>query len=84
MNGGAVAAQSRVELPPDAARGESLLLTLGIPVVLLVFFSLVDGGLGRATAWTIGLDGQGRDDPFVPRRLAVELPPLRGRGSYGM
>ncbi len=42
MNGGAVAAQSRVELTLTLRRGESLLLTLGIPVVLLVFFSLVN------------------------------------------
>ncbi|MGI9119425.1 MAG: ABC transporter permease [Acidimicrobiales bacterium] len=42
MNRSAVAAQSRVELTLTLRRGESLLLTLGIPVVLLVFFSLVD------------------------------------------
>ena len=35
-------AQTRVELTLTARRGESLLLTLGIPVLLLVFFSLVD------------------------------------------
>ena len=38
----AYAAQTRVELTLTARRGESLLLTLGIPVVLLVFFGLVD------------------------------------------
>jgi ABC-2 type transport system permease protein len=36
------AAQTRVELTLTLRRGESLLLTLGIPVLLLVFFSLVD------------------------------------------
>lgn len=35
-------AQTRVELALTARRGESVLLTLGIPVLLLVFFSLVD------------------------------------------
>ncbi len=34
--------QTRVELALTMRRGESLLLTLGIPVVLLVFFSQVD------------------------------------------
>ena len=38
----AFAAQTRVELALTLRRGESLLLTLGIPVLLLVFFSLVD------------------------------------------
>lgn len=36
------AAQTRVELALTARRGESVLLTLGIPVLLLVFFSAVD------------------------------------------
>jgi ABC-2 type transport system permease protein len=35
-------AQTRVELTLTARRGESLLLTLGIPVLLLLFFSVVD------------------------------------------
>ena len=35
-------AQTRVELSITARRGESLLLTIAIPVLLLVFFSLVD------------------------------------------
>ena len=35
-------AQTRVELALTLRRGESLLLTLGIPVVLLVFFSSID------------------------------------------
>lgn len=35
-------AQTRAELLMTLRRGESLLLTLGIPVALLVFFSLVD------------------------------------------
>jgi ABC-2 type transport system permease protein len=39
---GALGAQTRTELTLTARRGESVLLTLGIPVVLLVFFSLVD------------------------------------------
>jgi ABC-2 type transport system permease protein len=42
MNLGAVAAQTRVELTLTLRRGESLLLTLGIPVLLLAFFSVVD------------------------------------------
>ena len=35
-------AQTRAELTMTLRRGESLLLTLGIPLALLVFFSLVD------------------------------------------
>ncbi|MBW3610179.1 MAG: ABC transporter permease [Actinobacteria bacterium] len=42
MSTTAVAAQTRVELALTLRRGESVLLTLGIPVVLLVFFSVVD------------------------------------------
>ena len=38
----ALAAQVRAEVTMTLRRGESLLLTLGIPVLLLVFFSLVD------------------------------------------
>ena len=38
----AVTAQTKAELRMTLRRGESLLLTLGIPVLLLVFFSLVD------------------------------------------
>lgn len=38
----AVLAHARMEVVLTLRRGESLLLTLGIPVVLLVFFSLVD------------------------------------------
>jgi ABC-2 type transport system permease protein len=38
----ATAAQLRAELVLTARRGESLLLTIGIPVLLLVFFSTVD------------------------------------------
>ena len=37
-----VLAQTRVELALTLRRGESVLLSLGIPVMLLVFFSLVD------------------------------------------
>ncbi|MBK9180027.1 MAG: ABC transporter permease [Acidimicrobiales bacterium] len=37
-----VLAQARIELVLTLRRGESLLLTLGIPVLLLAFFSLVD------------------------------------------
>lgn len=37
-----VAAQARAEAIMTLRRGESVLLTLGIPVLLLVFFSLVD------------------------------------------
>ena len=36
---GPLAAQTRVELTLTLRRGESLLLVLGIPVLLLVFFS---------------------------------------------
>jgi ABC-2 type transport system permease protein len=38
----AYAAQTRVELTLTARRGESVLLTIGIPVLLLLFFSVVD------------------------------------------
>jgi len=38
----ALVAQTRVEIALTLRRGESVLLTLGIPVVLLVFFSLAD------------------------------------------
>lgn len=38
----AVLAQAKVELALTLRRGESVLLTLGIPVLLLVFFSAVD------------------------------------------
>jgi ABC-2 type transport system permease protein len=38
----ALAAQMRLELTLTLRNGESLLLTLGIPVAILVFFSLVD------------------------------------------
>src|SRR5439155_10098081 len=38
----ALAAQTRTEVLLTLRRGESVLLTLGIPVLLLVFFSLVD------------------------------------------
>lgn len=38
----AFVAQTRVEVRLTMRRGESLLLTLGIPVLLLVFFSLID------------------------------------------
>ena len=37
-----VMAQTRAEVRMTLRRGESVLLTLGIPVVLLVFFSLID------------------------------------------
>jgi len=40
----AVLAQTRVELTLTLRRGESVLLALGIPVLLLVFFSTVDVG----------------------------------------
>ncbi|HEY8092267.1 MAG TPA: hypothetical protein VID93_00735, partial [Acidimicrobiales bacterium] len=39
---GPLLAQSRVELTLTLRRGESLLLILGIPVLLLLFFSAVD------------------------------------------
>jgi ABC-2 type transport system permease protein len=42
VRGPAVRAQTRVELVLTLRRGESLLLTLAIPVALLAFFSVVD------------------------------------------
>ena len=39
---GPLTAQTRVEMTLTLRRGESLLLVLGIPVLLLVFFSVVD------------------------------------------
>ncbi len=42
MRGRAVAAQARVETVLTLRRGESLLVTLGIPVGVLVFFSAID------------------------------------------
>ena len=42
MRSSALRAQSRTEVALTLRRGESVLLTLGIPVVLLVFFSLAD------------------------------------------
>lgn len=42
MNRGALLAQTRAELTLTLRRGESVLLTLGIPLALLVFFSVVD------------------------------------------
>lgn len=42
MNRTALRAQSRIEVALTLRRGESVLLTLGIPVVLLVFFSVAD------------------------------------------
>ena len=38
----ALAAQTRTELVLTMRRGESLLLIIGIPVLILVFFSTVD------------------------------------------
>jgi ABC-2 type transport system permease protein len=42
VRAGALKAQSRTEVALILRRGESVLLTLGIPVVLLVFFSVAD------------------------------------------
>ena len=42
MNTRALKAQARTEVALTLRRGESVLLTLGIPVVLLVFFALAD------------------------------------------
>lgn len=42
MNRRALRAQTRAEVTMTLRRGESVLLTLGIPILLLVFFSLVD------------------------------------------
>ena len=43
----ALVAQTRAEVLMTLRRGESLLLTLGIPVGLLVFFSLIDLGFTK-------------------------------------
>jgi len=58
----AVRAQARAEIAMTLRRGESLLLTLGIPVVLLGFFSLigypdrtVTGGIKTAAFLTPGI-----------------------------
>lgn len=42
MRARALTAQTRTEVALTLRRGESVLLTLGIPVVLLIFFSLAD------------------------------------------
>ena len=42
MNRPAVAAQTRIELMMTLRRGESLLVTLVIPLGILVFFTKVD------------------------------------------
>ena len=42
MIAGPLKAQTAAEVRMTLRRGESVLLTIGIPVVLLVFFSLVD------------------------------------------
>jgi ABC-2 type transport system permease protein len=57
------AAQLRVELTLSARNGESLLLTLGIPVAVLVFFSLVD---------VLPIDGDAVDF-LVPGTLALAV-----------
>ena len=65
MSGGsALAAQARIETTLSLRRGESLLLTLGIPVGLLVFFCVVD---------VLPIDG---DDPvafLAPGVLALAV-----------
>jgi ABC-2 type transport system permease protein len=57
------AAQLRVELTLTARNGEALLLTLGIPVAVLVFFSLVD---------VLPIDGDAVDF-LVPGTLALAV-----------
>ncbi len=49
MNRPAVAAQTRIELMMTLRRGESLLVTLVIPLGILVFFSKVDPVKGWST-----------------------------------
>lgn len=52
----AALAQTRIELVLTLRRGESLLVTAGIPVLVLVFFSLVDvlpHGRGRAVDFLV-------------------------------
>ncbi|MDP8931438.1 MAG: ABC transporter permease, partial [Actinomycetota bacterium] len=62
---GAVAAQTRMELVLLLRSGESLLVTLGIPLGLLVFFSLVDDVLPTG--------GRPAVDFLVPGVLAVSV-----------
>jgi ABC-2 type transport system permease protein len=58
-----LAAQVRLELALVARNGESLLLTLGIPVAVLVFFSLVD---------VLPIDGEAIDF-LAPGTLALAV-----------
>ena len=71
-------AQLRLELALTFRNAESLLLTLGIPVVILVFFSVVD---------VLPIDGDdvgqagfalGRE---LIRHAAIVAPPVRARYS---
>ncbi|MDQ3932140.1 MAG: ABC transporter permease [Actinomycetota bacterium] len=62
---GAVAAQTRLELALLLRSGESLLVTLGIPLGFLVFFSLVDDVLPTG--------GRPAVDFLVPGVLAVSV-----------
>ncbi len=62
---GAVAAQTKMELVLLLRSGESLLVTLGVPLGLLVFFSLVDDVLPTG--------GQAAVDFLVPGVLAVSV-----------
>jgi len=60
----ALAAQARVETTLSLRRGESLLLTLGIPVGLLVFFSVVD---------VLPIDAEDPVDFLAPGVLALAV-----------
>ena len=75
-------AQVRAELGLVARNGEQLLLTLGIPVMLLVFFSLVD-----VLPTVAEVTGVKRPDTWPGRDLAplagVSLVPLLTGGDMG-
>jgi ABC-2 type transport system permease protein len=60
----ALAAQARIETTLSLRRGESLLLTLGIPGGLLVFFSLVD---------VLPIDAEDPVDFLAPGVLALAI-----------
>ena len=59
-------AQTRAELRLAARQGEQLLVSLGIPVLLLVFFATVDV-LPTDDQEPIAFDNDGRDTSFLVR-----------------
>ena len=74
----ALAAQTRAELLLTLRRGESVLLALGIPILLLVFFSSVDI-LPKAAGAKDPIDflarACSRSPSCPPRWSASESPP---------